>query len=135
MAGEDAFGTTLERFSGTAFVAIASITSLSGPGLSRDTIDMTAHDSPGQWEEHLGGIKRSGELTAEINRRPDIHDVLTADFDDDEPRSYRMSWPSGAVWTFDAILTGYEPDSPHDDKLSATVTWKLTGVPDTGIGS
>jgi hypothetical protein len=58
-----------------------------------------------------------------------------ADFDDDEPRSYRIEWPSGAAWTFDAILTGYEPDSPYDDKLSASLTWKITGKPTVGDAS
>lgn len=132
MAGENAFGTKLERFNGDAFATIASVTSLSGPGLTRETIDVTAHDSEGAWMEFLGGLKDGGEVSADINRRPAVHDVLTADFNDDEPRSYRMTWPSGSAWTFDAILTGYEPDSPYDDKQSASLTWKVSGIPDTG---
>jgi predicted secreted protein len=132
MAGQNAFGTQLQRFDGDAFGAIGSITSLSGPGLSRETLDVTAHDSPGAWMEFLGGLKDGGEVSADINRQPATHDVLTADFNDPDPRSYRMVWPSGSQWTFDAILTSYEADSPHDDKLSASLTWKVSGIPDTG---
>lgn len=135
MAGENAFGTQLQRFNGSTFEAIASVTSLSGPGLSRETIDVTAHDSPDAWMEFLGGLKDGGEVSADINRRPGVHDVLVADFEDDDPRTYRMEWPSGAAWTFDAILTGYEPDSPYDDKLSAALTWKVTGKPVVGDAS
>ena len=132
MAGENAFGTSLKRWNGSSFVAIASITSLSGPGISREILDVTAHDSPNGWMEFLGGLKDPGEISADINRRPAVHDVLVADFDDDDPISYQMQWPSGNYWEFDAILTGYEPDSPYDDKLSASLTWKVTGRPSSG---
>jgi len=135
VAGEDGFGTQLQRFNGSAFVAIASVTSISGPGLSRETIDVTAHDSPDGWMEFLGGLKDGGEVSFDINRRPAVHDVLVDDFDDTEPRSYRVEWVSGTAWTVDAILTGYEPDSPYDDKLSASVTLKVTGKPNVGTDS
>jgi predicted secreted protein len=135
MAGEDGFGTQLQRFGGSSFAAIASITSIAGPGLKREVIDVTAHDSPNGWMEFLGGLKDGGEVSFDINRRPAVHDVLIADFEDDEPRSYRVEWPSGAAWTFDGILTGYEADSPYDDKLSASVTLKVTGQPTVGDAS
>jgi predicted secreted protein len=135
VAGENAFGTQLQRFNGSSFAAIASITSLAGPGISRETLDVTAHDSPDGWMEFLGGLKNGGEISADINRQPSTHDVLVADFEDDDPRTYRMEWPSGAAWTFDAILTGYECDSPYDDKLSASLTWKVTGKPAIGDAS
>lgn len=135
MAGEDGFGTQLQRFDTNAFAAIASVTSISGPGLKRETIDVTAHDSPDGWMEFLGGLKDGGEVSADINHRPSTHDVLVADLEDDEPRTYRIEWPSGAAWTFDAILTGYEPDSPYDGKLAATLTWKVTGKPVVGSAS
>jgi len=135
VAGENAFGTQLQRFGGSTFEAIASLTSISGPGLSRETIDVTAHDSPDAWMEFLGGLKDGGEVSCDINRRPAVHDVLMADFEDDDPRTYRIEWPSGAAWTLDAILTGYECDSPYDDKLSASLTWKVTGKPVAGDAS
>jgi len=33
------------------------------------------------------------------------------------------------TWAFAAILTGFEPDAPYDDKLSASLTFKVTGKP------
>lgn len=135
MAGERAFGTQLQRFNDSTFEVIASVTGISGPGLKRDTIDVTAHDSPEGWMEFLGSLKDGGEVSCDINRRPAVHDTLVADFDDDDPRTYRIEWPSGAAWTFDAILTAYEPDSPYDDKLSASITFKVTGQPTVGDAS
>lgn len=135
MAGEDGFGTQLQRFNGSTFETIASVTSISGPGLKRETIDVTAHDSPDGWMEFKGGLKNGGEVSADINRRPGVHDVLVDDLDDEDPRTYRLEWTSGTAWTFDAILTGYEPDSPYDDKLSASLTWQLSGKPVVGDAS
>ena len=135
MAGEDGFGTQLQRFNGATFEVIASLTSISGPGIKRETIDVTAHDSPNGWMEFLGGLKDGGEVSFDMNRRPSVHDVLVADFEDDEPRSYRVEWRSGAAWTFDGILTSYEPDSPYDDKLSCAATLKVTGQPTVGDAS
>lgn len=132
MAGIDAFGTQLLRGDGGTpeiFTAIANVTSISGPGLSRETIDVTAHDSPDGWMEFVGGLKDAGEVSADINYDPSKHDTLVADFDDDEPRNYQLVFPDGTTWSFAAILTGFEPEAPYDDKLAASLTFKVTGKP------
>lgn len=132
MAGIDAFGTQLLRGDGGTpeiFTAIANVTSISGPGLSRETIDVTAHDSPDGWMEFLGGLKDAGEVSADINYDPSKHDTLVADFDDDEPRNYQLVFPDATTWSIQAILTGFEPEAPYDDKLAASLTFKVTGKP------
>ncbi|MCI0687121.1 MAG: hypothetical protein L0Y54_07800, partial [Sporichthyaceae bacterium] len=76
MAGIDAFGTVLKRGDGGSpenFTAIGRSTSISGPGLSRETLDVTAHDSPDQWREFQGGLRDGGELTVDINYDPTAH--------------------------------------------------------------
>ena len=132
MAGIDAFGTQLLRGDGGTpeiFTAIANVTSISGPGLSRETIDVTAHDSPDGWMEFVGGLKDAGEVSADINYAPSKHDTLVADFDDDEPRNYQLVFPDSTTWSIQAILTGFEPEAPYDDKLAASLTFKVTGKP------
>ncbi|MFJ4987893.1 phage tail tube protein [Streptomyces sp. NPDC088732] len=134
MAGIDGFGTLLKRGDGggvEAFTAIANATGISGPGLSRETIDVTAHDSPDQYMEFVGGLKDGGEVTLDVNYNPAIHDVLIDDFDDEDPRNYQLVFPDPdeTTWTFAAIMTGFEPDAPYDDKLSASLTFKVTGKP------
>lgn len=132
MAGIDAFGTQLLRGDGGTpeiFTAIANVTSISGPGLSRETIDVTAHDSSDGWMEFVGGLKDAGEVSADINYDPSKHDTLVADFDDDEPRNYQLVFPDSTTWSIQAILTGFEPEAPYDDKLAASLTFKVTGKP------
>lgn len=135
MAGVDGFGVRLlrEETPGAGdYMAIANISSLDGPGISREEIDVTAHDSPDQWEEIIFGIKRSGEVSIDVNWHPSQHSYLLDDFNSPDPRGYRIVWPDPdqTTWDFQAGLTGYEPSAPHDDKLEASVTFKLSGPPD-----
>lgn len=134
MAGQDGFGTRLMRGDGAipeVFTAIADVTNISGPGLSRETLDVTSHDSPDGWMEFLGGLKDPGEVSADINYQPSEHDTLIDDFEDTEPRNYQLVFPDPdtTTWTFPAILTGFEPEAPYDDKLAASLTYKLSGKP------
>lgn len=136
MAGINAFGTKLERSEdGTTFAPIADITSLTPPGISRDTIDVTSHDSTEGWMEFVGSLKDPGEVKADINYQPTDHDSLVEDFEDTVPRKYRITFPDGTTWAFGAILTGFEPDAPYDDKLAASLTWKVTGKPTITAGA
>jgi predicted secreted protein len=138
MAGLDAFGTTLGRESdmtpGT-YIAVASITSLSPPGISRNAIDVTAHDSADGWMEFLPGLKDGGEVSFDINYQPDVHDALLDDLSSNTVQSWQVTFPDGTPWTFDAFLTGFEPDAPYDDKLAASITLKVSGKPVFGESS
>lgn len=137
MAGLDGFGAALERSdmaSTPTFTEVANVTNLSGPGLSRNTIDVTAHDSPDAYMEFLGGLKDGGEVGMDINWDPGdtTHANLIADFEDTEPRDYQLVIPvlsGSAEWAFSAIMTGFDPSYPTDDKIEASVTFKITGKP------
>lgn len=134
MAGLDGFGALLKRGDGAApevFTAIADPTSISGPGLSRETIDVTSHGSPDGWMEFIGGLKDGGEVSVDVNYDPAAHDLLIADFEDSVPRNYQVVFPDPGTttWGIKAVLTGFEPEAPYDDKLAASLTFKVSGKP------
>lgn len=134
MAGIDGFGTALQRGDGGSpevFTTIANVTSIKPPAMERETIDVTAHDSADGWMEFVGGLKDGGEVSADVNYDPADHDAIVADFEDDAARNYRIVFPDAdaTTWSFSAILTGFETEAPYDDKLSASLTWKVTGKP------
>lgn len=144
MPGVDGFGTELRRGDGATpsetFTAIANVTTISGPGMSRETLDVTAHNSPDKWMEFLGGLKDGGEVSADLNYDPGegTHNTLQDDFDDAAPRNYQIVFPDDeqTCWQIALILTGLEPDAPYDDKLSCSTTWKVSGKPTlTTLGS
>ena len=137
MAGLNAFGTQIKRGDGAepeVFEAIANVTSIEGPELERETIDVTAHDTADAWREYVGGLKDGGEVSIEVNYDPTVHDSLVADLEDAAPRNYQLVFPTtpAVTWSFAAILTGFSSEAPHDDKLAATLTLKLSGKPTLG---
>lgn len=138
MAGLDAFGIALKRSDMQAtpvFTAVANVTSLKGPEIKRETYDVTAHDSVSGWREFVGGLKDGGEVSIQVNYDPRIHDTLVADFEDTVPRDYKMTFPGTlGEWAFKAILTGFSQEAPVDDKLSAELTFKVSGKPTITAG-
>lgn len=138
MSGRDGFGTQFKRATtltpGTVYETIANVTSIGGPERKRETIDVTAHDSPGQWMEFIGGLKDGGEISLDINYDPAeaTHD-LDDDFDDESPRNYRVVILPGTedeyTWQLTGIMTGLSDEFPYDDKMARTMTIKVSGKP------
>lgn len=137
--GTSAFGTLLQTGDGATsevFTTIAEVITISGPALSTDTIDMTHHSSPGNYEEFVGGTLRSGEVTFDINYIPTAatHDASTGllkDYENRTVRNFKLVFPDtgNTTWSFAAVVVGFEPSAPHDDKLMASVTLKISGQP------
>ena len=132
MAKYAAFGCALTK-GGTEY---AGVTNISGPGLSLDTEDVTSHDQATAWEEVVGTILRSGEVTLDIVYDPAAatHKYaaggLLYDFYSRTAISCTLVFSDSAstTWTFNALVTGFEPSAPVDGYLGASVTFKPTGA-------
>jgi len=134
MAKYDAFGCYLER----GAITYAQVTNISGPGLSLDTEDVTSHDSTGGWEEVVGTILRSGEVTLDLVYDPAgatyanaaaglLADLVARTLVDD---FHLVFSDAGATeWDFSAFVVGFEPSMPVGGALTATAKFKLSGQP------
>lgn len=113
------------------FTALAEVKDIDGPGLELETIDVTNHDSTNAWEEHIGGILRSGEISFDINYVPDSETAgyLVSDMVNREVRNFKLQYPDDTEIAFTALVTGFTPGAPVEDALTAAVTMKLTGEP------
>ncbi|WP_297842927.1 phage tail tube protein [uncultured Roseibium sp.] len=113
------------------FAAIGEIFGISGPGLTRETADVTDFDSADRWREFIGALKDGGEITLETGFNPDGTDVTNwlSDINTDTAGYYKLVFPDTTSWGFSALMTGFEPATPLDDKMTASVTYKLTGKP------
>ena len=133
MAKYASYGALFKRGATT----IAAVQNISGPGLSLDTEDVTTHDSTGAWEEHVGTILRSGEVSIDLIYDPNaathknasgglLYDLISR-----TAQTYSIVFPSTATvtWQFSAFVTGFEPAAPVDGALTASVTLKITGQP------
>ena len=135
-----AFGTLLKIGDGATptetFTTIAEVTDIGGPKLELATIEATSHSSTDGWIEKIGGLLDGGEVSFDINFVPTgathsystglIHDLVNRTV-----RNFKLVFPniSATTWAFAALVTGFEPKEPIDDKLSASVTLTLTGKP------
>lgn len=126
-----AFGTQLKR----GATVLAGVKSIAGPGIKLDTVDVTAHDSTGGWEEVVGTILRSGEITVELAWDPAgaTHKNAAAGFLADiisrTAQTWSLVYPGAVTWTFSAFATGLSPTAAVDGALVATATLKITGQP------
>ncbi len=132
-----AYGTVLEMGATGSAVEIAGVRNISGPELSLDTVDVTTHDSTGSWEEVVGTILRTGELTLEIIYDPadDTHDATAGLVDVYENKTltqFALTFPDDDTTTLtlpQTYVTGFTPGAPVDGDLTASVKIKTTGSP------
>ena len=116
---------------------IAQVRNVSGPNMTLDTDDVTTHDSTAAWEEHVGTILRSGEVTFDLVYDPgdashqSIFDQMVARTAVACTITYTDT--GATVASFNALVTGLSPEAPHDGHLSASCTLKPTGAI-TGLG-
>ena len=115
-------------------VAIAKVTNIGGPSMSRNMIDATSHDSTAFWQEFIKGLKDGGEVSIEGNFK--ISDAgqlaLIADFDDDSTLpEIIITIPTDPVTTctFDGAVTAFDTDKPHDGKIGFSASIKVSGKP------
>jgi len=129
----NAFGTLLKR-NGTT---IAEVTDITPPELSRDTADVTHHQSPGAWREFIKILKDAGEVSFTINYIPTntTHNAATGLLSDFANNTTVDAWTLvfpdtlGTTWSFNGAVTKFSAKAPVDDRLSADITLKVMGQP------
>jgi len=129
--------TSNDTTAGVVVTTVAQVTNISGPALALDTVDVTTHDSTSAWEETVGSILRSGEVTFDLVFDPADN---TQDGTETGGLVYRLknkvrsafsivfADSGSSVWSFDGDITGFEPGAPVDGALTASVTVKPTGA-------
>ena len=120
-----------------AFATVAEVTAISGPGISRDTLDSTHMESPNRYREFGGSLRDGGEITVTLNlsAKGTAFTNAIADINDDSPTNYELVWADGSKFEVSALLTSISPDMPLDDKMVVELTYKVNGEPDFTAGA
>lgn len=133
MAGLSALGTkfVLGSSSTAAGSVIANLTGISGPSISVDTIDVTAHDSTNSFREFVAGIIDAGEVSLEGNFvSATAGNIVLTELTARTSTKATIVFPSGAYWySTGSLVTGLETDAPFDGKIGFSATVKLIGKP------
>lgn len=139
MADYSGYGVTLEYdlAGGTSWSTLVQVREITPPGISRTSIEHTAHDSTTAWKEFLKGLKDGGEITFMVSYDPvaGSHDFSTgilSDLDDDTTiPNWRLTFPDTGTtqWTFRGFVTSATPATPIDDNMTCSFTVKVALKP------
>ncbi len=121
----------------TGWGAIAEVNNISGPGMTRDFIDVTSLGSTGGYREFITGFRDGGEVTFQMNMTNDGYDQLMTDFEADAAREYKIVLPDDdeSTFSFSGLITAIPLNVQPDDKVTVDVTIKVTGATDFYAGS
>ncbi|MGL5934597.1 MAG: phage tail tube protein [Cetobacterium sp.] len=120
---------------GLNFTEIAEVNNITPPSNELDLIDATHMQSPNRTREFIAGLNDPGECEFEMNFVPGsgsdvkIQEIVNSGV----AVRCKIVFPNTVSWAFDGVCIGYTPEIPTDDKMMATVTFKVTGSTVAGI--
>jgi len=108
---------------------IAEINSISGPNLSRGTIDVTSLDSTGGYREFIASFRDGGEVTLNCNWTLAEYSEWLEDFSVESLVAYtiQLNNTQDTIIGFNALCTSVGMAIPLDDKVTNDVTLKISG--------
>lgn len=125
---------------GTTFslggTTVGNIMTIGGPEISRDALDVSTMDSTSKAREFIPGMLDSGEITLELNydgTAAGTGNLLAGQMTATTLETMTIVLPAqGALgtssWAISGFLTGLGNAIPFDDKVTQTVTIKLSGL-------
>jgi predicted secreted protein len=125
---------------------IAGIKDITGPGNSREAIDVTTHDSPSYYVEKVPGIKDGGTVSFEIEflagqtaASNSQIDYLQGTFESDEIKHWAVMLRQGTVngfgagavdkdcWKFQGFVTKMETSLPVNGSVRQSIEIAISG--------
>jgi hypothetical protein len=105
------------------------VNDITPPSNSVDLVEATHTQSPNADKEYILGLNDPGECSFMLNFVPgstadQMYQAVKAAR---ERVKVRITYPNLVTWTFSGLLTAYKPSIPTADKMTATVTFKVSG--------
>ena len=123
--------TKFERSDGAGgWDKLAEVYNIAGPGMTRETVEVTTYDSPDGYREKIPGLKDAGQLTFTMNFRRDNYTTIKTDFDSNDRVQYRVVLPDEdeTTMTFWGLVTELPLTVPEGDRITCDVTIEISGV-------
>jgi hypothetical protein len=123
------------------YIDMGEIFNITPPSSDVEQVDVTHNQSPDRRREFIDGLIGPGEVSFDMNYIPGsvsdllLNEILDTPVGEVRKRTCRIIYPNSVIHQFEANLRGYEPSVPTDDKMTATVTWQVTGVVERGTVS
>lgn len=122
-----------------AWVKLAEITGIDGPGKTKETIDVTNLDSTDGYREFISSFKDGGTVSLEMNFTSDTYDIMDEDFEADAANNYEIVFPDtgSTSFEFSAFVTELSISAAVGSQVTSSVSMKITGkiTKNSGSGS
>lgn len=129
--GITGIGTKFRRWNPdtSSWETISKITNISGPTMSRNTIDDTTFDNTDGYQSVITGLRDAGDVTLSMKFYRDGYETMKNDFESDDHKNYEIVLPDDDITTaeFRGYVTELPLEIPLDDTITADVTIKISG--------
>ena len=132
-------GTKFYRWSSTSteWQAIAEITSITGPGMSRETIEVTSLDTTGGYRQYISGLREGGTVSLSMNFTRATYEQMKDDFEDDDNQFYKIALPDTVETSleFEGLVMELPLTVDPGDRVTADVDIQISGKVELYDGS
>ena len=122
-------GTVFSRWSGSAWTALAEVKDIKGPGMKRETIEVTNLSSLGGYKEFIAGFRDAGTVSLTMNFTYATYCLLLADFESNLEGYYAITLPDVGSTTFEfgGLVTELPLNVSAKDAVTADCTITISG--------
>lgn len=106
---------------------ISEITGWSGLGISADVVEVTNIDSPNNFEEFIKILLRGDEITLDMNYTAATYVEINALVESFSSYDFTLQTTDAKLFTVPVLVTSNKQTGSAADKISASVTLKVTG--------
>ena len=119
----------ISQDSGSTWFEIAEVFDITPPSSAVDQIDATHMQSPNRTREFIAGLSDPGSAAFTMNFVPgSASDLKIQEIrGTGEQVLCRITFPIGGEWKFTGQIESYEPAIPTDDRMTASVSFKVSG--------
>lgn len=119
----------ISQDNGATWFSVAEVTDITPPSDSVDQVDVTHMQSPERRREFVSGLSDPGSASFEMNFVPGSPSDLKIQEirGTGEQVLCRITFPNAVTWSFTGQIESYEPAIPNEDKLTASVAFKVSG--------
>jgi len=134
------YGTTVDVGDGSSpgvWTRLQEVTEVTPPNMEVDDVEATHFTSDNRTREYISGLIEGGEAAVGMNRIPgSATEILLMGLQTSGTKvAVLITWPNGTTWQFLGLVKGYETESPIDDRMTATCTFKVGGAQTITIAS
>ncbi len=133
---ESGVGSLMRYYTGAAWASLGEVTNITGPGMSRDTHDVTSLASTNGYREFIPGLRDPGALTFTMWFNRTDYDAMKTLFESDTITDFELILDDTENTTLE--FSGFVTEMPltvPDGPIACEVTIKISGTVTVNSGS